>query len=86
MKASRLFIYFCNKSSVATTEIQNHTPFFVPTIRYSSAERAVRPICRGMEAMRHFHVPGVFDLKTDLMIAGAALVITYVLYRFNWVE
>ena len=23
--------------------------------------------------MRHFHVPGVFDLKTELMIAGAAL-------------
>ena len=36
--------------------------------------------------MRHFYVPGVFDLKADLMIAGAALVITYVLYRFNWVE
>ena len=37
-----------------------------------------------MTAM-HFHVPGVFDWKTELMIAGVALVITYVLYRLNWI-
>ena len=33
----------------------------------------------------HFHVPGVFDWKTELMIAAAALVITYILYRLNWI-
>ncbi len=31
----------------------------------------------------YFHVPGVFDWKTEFMIAAAGLVITSILYRFN---
>ena len=70
------FIYFCNKSSGATTGMQNRK-FFLPITHYSSVDRAVKSICGEMAAMRCFHVPGVFGLKPDLRIAGVALVITY---------